>query len=282
MKRSQRVIANANVDGFGDDHDAVEHYHELTKLTPHRMWQVARRVGLINSSPDLVRLTTAENWKTYPAAPRVALPHGAPCAMTLDAALKTRRSQTGDLAEGDIDVEQLATLLRLAVGKTGDGMHLRGSASGGGLHPTEIYPVVERVRGLAPGLYHYDVRHHALEVLSAKPALGALANTMTARDPVAGSAVTFVLTSVMPRALCKYLFRGYRVLSYDIGCVLQSFYLVAHALGLGATAIGGFYDDEVARTLGIDGVDECVMMVFVVGRPAPGPLARKRRAVIDR
>jgi SagB-type dehydrogenase family enzyme len=282
MKRSQRVIADASVDGFADRHDAIEHYHELTKLTPHRMWQVARRVGAINASPELVRLTTAQNWKTYPAAPRLPLPRGAPCKLALDTALKARRSQTGELAAGDIDIEQLATLLRLAAGASGDGLHLRGSPSGGGLHPTEIYPVVGRVRGLEPGLYHYDVRHHALETLSQGPALSALAATMTAPEPVAGSAVTFVLTSVMPRALSKYLFRGYRVLSYDVGCVLQSLYLVATALGLGATAVGGFYDDEVSQTLGVDGVDECVMMTFVVGQPAPGPLARKRRAVIDR
>ncbi|HET9484480.1 MAG TPA: putative peptide maturation dehydrogenase, partial [Xanthomonadales bacterium] len=37
------------------------------------------------------------------------------------------------------------------------------SPSGGGLHPTDVYLIVQRVDGVAPGLYHYHAVDHALE-----------------------------------------------------------------------------------------------------------------------
>ena len=42
---------------------------------------------------------------------------------------------------------------------------LKTSPSGGARHPTEVYPVVLRVDGVEPGLYHYSVKNHGLELL---------------------------------------------------------------------------------------------------------------------
>ena len=39
----------------------------------------------------------------------------------------------------------------------------KGVPSAGGLHPTEAYLLVQRVEGIAPGLYHYHPVDHALE-----------------------------------------------------------------------------------------------------------------------
>jgi SagB-type dehydrogenase family enzyme len=154
-------------------------------------------------------------------------------------------------------------------------MHLRAAASGGGLHPAEIYPVILNVEGMAPGLYHYSVRDHALSELEVGPCQDALLGALTDPRPASSSAVTFVLTAVMPRNLSKYLFRGYRFLSYDQGCLLANFYLTTTALGLAACAIGGFYDDAVGAFLDVDNVHECVMMLLSVGHATPGPLALK-------
>ena len=41
----------------------------------------------------------------------------------------------------------------------------RTSPSGGGLHPIEAYPLIINVDGLDPGLYHYRVEDHSLELL---------------------------------------------------------------------------------------------------------------------
>jgi len=85
-------------------------------------------------------------------------------------------------------------------------------------------------------------------------------------------AAMIAITAVMPRTLTKYLFRGYRFVLYDVGALLESMYLAATAVGLGACAVGGFFDDELGALLGIDNVDEHVMAVFSIGRANPAPL----------
>ena len=41
------------------------------------------------------------------------------------------------------------------------------SPSGGALHPIEVYPLIVRVKGWKPGLYHYRVKDHALAQIRA-------------------------------------------------------------------------------------------------------------------
>src|SRR3546814_6647107 len=42
-------------------------------------------------------------------------------------------------------------------------VYKRTSPSGGALHPTECWLIVQRVEGIAPGLYRYRIDGHALE-----------------------------------------------------------------------------------------------------------------------
>ena len=44
----------------------------------------------------------------------------------------------------------------------------RTSPSGGALHPTECYLIVQRVEGIAPGLYRYRIDGHALQPITAQ------------------------------------------------------------------------------------------------------------------
>ena len=64
---------------------------------------------------------------------------------------------------------------------------LRPSPSGGGLHALEIYPVVQNMDGLEPGLYHYNPGEHTLETVSG------LTRPVTALSDLAR------ISSLMPR-----------------------------------------------------------------------------------
>ena len=48
-------------------------------------------------------------------------------------------------------------------------------------------------------------------------------------------------------------------------------YLAAEALGLGATGIGAFYDDEVHRHLNLTPKQGQVVYHFAIGYPVPDP-----------
>jgi SagB-type dehydrogenase family enzyme len=65
----------------------------------------------------------------------------------------------------------------------------------------------------------------------------------------------------------KYGQRGYRHVLLDAGHVGQNLYLVATALGLGPTAIGGFFDRELGALLELP-EDEEPFYVVCIGQPA--------------
>jgi SagB-type dehydrogenase family enzyme len=142
----------------------------------------------------------------------------------------------------------------------------RTTPSAGGLYPIEIYPIILNVKGLDQGVYHYNIKEHALELLklgnyAIEITKGCLDQTM-----IPNSNVAFILTAVIERSKWKYLQRCYRYIYLDAGHIGQNFYLVAEALGLGACTIGAIYDDELNHLLDIDGVNETSIYVGVLGK----------------
>jgi nitroreductase len=55
------------------------------------------------------------------------------------------------------------------------------------------------------------------------------------------------------------------------GAIGQRLYLAAEALGLGATGIGAFYDEEVQRHLNLTPEPGQVMYHFAIGYPVSDP-----------
>ena len=264
-----------------DDHSAAEIYWESTKLTRENIAVLAQRVNQITTDSGLVRMM-AKAWKSYEGAPRIALPPPSLGTMTVEEAMRRRRSTSsgpGIYSGAPITLHDLGAILRFSYGPTkaiesvrapGEKMYLRAAASAGGLYPLEIYPLVFNVDGCPPGVYHYAIVDHALEILSPRPCRADFVRTTSYQDLASTAAVMIVITAVFPRTLSKYLFRGLRFLLNDVGALLQNLYLAGTALGLGTCAIGGFFDDEVGRLVGIDNVDENVVICFAAGQNVPG------------
>lgn len=138
--------------------------------------------------------------------------------------------------------------------------------SAGGLFPIETYPVINNVKDITPGIFHYNISEHKLELIKQgnfkqKVAAGCLDQTIAYN-----SAVSFIWTAVIERSKWKYLQRCYRYIYLDAGHIGQNLYLVAEALGLGACTIGAIYDDELNQLLEIDGMNETSIYVGVVGK----------------
>jgi nitroreductase len=62
--------------------------------------------------------------------------------------------------------------------------------------------------------------------------------------------------------------RGYRHAFLEAGMVGERLYLEAGARGLGACAVGAFYDDEAAALVAIDPAREWVLHFTAIGVPA--------------
>jgi len=144
---------------------------------------------------------------------------------------------------------------------------LRAYPSSGALYAVEVYPVVLRVEGLEPAVYHYRAVEHALEVVRPEidQARVVAAVLPVEREMVAGAAALFCLSGVFPRHERKYGEGGYRMLVAEAGHISQNLILAATALGLAARPFGGVFDDLLNRELGLSGAEEQFLLAVLVG-----------------
>jgi len=280
-------------DGFVDAYrrrgaadDIVEISYDLTKL--RRMDGAAMHDSISFFVQPSMHQVLHTHDRQYPLQPLIRLPAPAIPNVAFSELVRGRRS-CRDFDGGPLSLPQMSAILFGALGETGQltlpdengqpvPVSLRSIPSGGALHPTAIFVATLRPGDLAPGVYHYDVPEHALELV--RPLTEADIAALLAAFPVhpeavdlgLASAICFVTTKFW-RSRGKYGPRGYRYCLQEAGCACQNLGLTALALGLGHLLVGGFYDDEVHACLEIDGVDHAVVTAVAVG-----PLRRRTNA----
>lgn len=185
---------------------------------------------------------------------------------------RTCRSFSGE----PISKEAFADVLLWTWGKThavsdsevGDYV-LKTSPSGGARHAIEVYPVVLAVRGVAPGIYHYSVRHNGLVLLKPGAFADLVEGLCSDQAWLRSAAAVFFMTAVVERTMWKYRHsHAYRVLHLDAGHLGQTFHLVCRRLGLGPFTTAATRNEAIERELGLDGVSEIVLYTAAVGVPA--------------
>ncbi|WP_053226396.1 putative peptide maturation dehydrogenase [Solirubrobacter soli] len=212
-----------------------------------------------------------------PEAPRTPLPRVSRAGGLFDALARRRTTRTFAV-DVPMRLEDLATIASWVFGARGEaetdlGVTIkRTSPSGGSRHPIEAYALVSGVDGLAPGIYHYDVRANALARLEALEAgeVRELATTFACGQGYLGDAhVSFVLTARFERGYWKYRRRdvGYAAVLMDAGHLSQTLYLLAAELGLGAWVTLAVNARAIEARLGLDGVREGVLAMSGCGVP---------------
>lgn len=207
-------------------------------------------------------------YKTYPEKECIKLPEPTFKGLPLEDAIKLRRS-VRDYSNEPMTIEELSQLLHAASGVTAPEerpIPLRAAPSAGALYPIEIYIVVNNVKDLEKGLYHYNVLEHSLEFLKKGDFRGKITNCALHQEMAGEAGVTFVLTGIFRRSTWKYDERGYRYTYIEAGHISQNIYLQSTSLGLGSVAIGAFYDDSLNDFLGIDGKMEAAIYMHAVGK----------------
>lgn len=149
----------------------------------------------------------------------------------------------------------------------------RASPSGGGLHPTEAYLLVQHVEGIMPGLYHYHPTDHALEPLRAldADAARALALHLTAgQRHFMDAHVMIVYASRFPRTFWKYRshMKAHRAVILDAGHLSQMLYLAAGERGLSAFITAAVNEVDIEREFGLDPMQEGVLAIGGFGHRA--------------
>lgn len=149
-------------------------------------------------------------------------------------------------------------------------MALKTAPSGGARHSIEAYIVARHVRGLKPGLYHYQPAAHALDLVRPKVTAADIAAYLPRQAWYGAASAVVLMTCVFPRVQWRYPFaRAYRTVLAEAGHHCQNFCLVATQLGLAPFCTMALADTRIEQDLRIDGVTESVLYAAGVGpRPA--------------
>ncbi|HEX8170597.1 MAG TPA: SagB family peptide dehydrogenase [Thermoanaerobaculia bacterium] len=173
----------------------------------------------------------------------IALPPPSPPRADFAALLDARHSRR-TWAKQPIALQTFADLLWLSARnrEQADDRVSRPYPSGGAAYSLEVYPVIDddAIESLASGVYRYLPEAHALEVQSSffgdvQPILVAAGHTAATDTPP----VTLVITSRYARQSEEYGRLAYSLVLKEVGCLFQTLYLAAEALGLAACALGG-------------------------------------------
>nr|WP_051013243.1 SagB family peptide dehydrogenase [Methylocystis sp. SC2] len=125
--------------------------------------------------------------------------------------------------------------------------------SGGASYELELYLAVDRCEGLARGFYHYDASQHAL-VLIETNAHWLTAMLEDAQFAMGAPAVPQVLVTIAARfgrVSWKYSGFAYALVLKHVGVLMQTLYLMAAEMEIGACAIGVGDIDLFAKMTGL-------------------------------
>ncbi len=219
-----------------------------------------------------------------------------------DALLDTRITCRNYDPAANVSLVAFSQLMARVFGARGTGrptpgfdVYKRTSPSGGSLHPTDCLLIVQRVEGIAPGLYRYRIESHALEPVVptiAPPQPGDAGTQLLgdaaqrawnpdelrafARIAVAGqdffadAAVLCVLAPRFHRNFWKYRnhAKAYRVCVLDVGHLSQTLQLCATQAGLGPFVTGAINEVDLERAFGFTGYRQSPLVVCGFGKRA--------------
>jgi SagB-type dehydrogenase family enzyme len=167
--------------------------------------------------------------------------------VTLERAIAQRRS-VREYAPGALSLAEVSQLMWVAQGITGpDGK--RATPSARAVYPLQVWLVANDVKGLAPGIYRYAPKEHALA-----PVAGGTRDSVVAaaRGQASVKQAAAVVAVIGDSALAATKFRGNaeRWLGMEAGFIVQDVYLECTALGLGTVMVGGFVEPAARVALG--------------------------------
>lgn len=255
-----------------DDVSLMENFHESTKFFPSTMdVDLPRIVTYLTEHRAL--LETATNYKNYRYCNKQTLPEPVLCNTSVSECFTERRS-IQRFRQQALTQAQLSNILHGAMRSTrretlaggyGYTLDKRTYASGGGLYPVEVYPLILNVEGMESCVTHYNQRTHELNIISSLDRHDALTALNDVDERLANAGVVFILTSVMERTTIKYGQRGYRFALLEAGEIGQNLSVCAVGENTGTLPWGGYYDDRIGDLLGIDNVSEIVVHCLSLG-----------------
>ncbi len=189
--------------------------------------------------------------------------------LSVEQALAYRRSHRS-FRDEPLSISDISQLLWAAYGLSMPTKGFLTCPSAGATYPLELYLVVESEdvelgngEYLEPGSYRYLPQYHVLAYVKPGHIKEEIYRACLSQKWVLQAKANIVIAADYERTTRYYGERGFRYVILEAGHCAQNIYLEATALGLGAVAIGAFYDDELGEAAGIREGVQPVYMVSV-------------------
>ncbi len=209
-------------------------------------------------------------YKIYPNSSKTALrkpiPEKIEKSITITEIFEQRRS-VRVFQEKPIELDQISYLLWASTGiqRIIGNTAFRTTPSAGALYPIETYLFINNCEQLDHGIYHYNIKDHALEQITEGNFSNSIAKAALDQRMFSLAPIIFAWTAIFQRSKWKYYQRAYRYIYLDAGHIAAHLSLAAVELGLGSCQVAAFYDNEINDLLDIDGKEESVLYLSVVG-----------------
>lgn len=152
----------------------------------------------------------------------------------------------------------------------------RGTASGGGLYPLEIYWVCGPDGPMLPGVYNYSPAQHGVQRLL----IGDVTNQVRrAIAPAQAAGDQFLLVTIkFWKNAFKYRSFSYHAVTMDVGTALGTWQLWSRAAGVPLRPLLNFDEEALNRLLGVRTHEESVFAVVPLPGGDESPAQKDERA----
>lgn len=168
--------------------------------------------------------------------------------------IKARASRR-DFGTAELDLGRLMAILAWTFGRRGSEIAydfrdapLRYIPSAGGLASTDGYVIVNTVAGLSPGSYYYDYERGLIPLVHGHMAQR-VAELVPGSEWISRASVVVICVVDTGRVSHKYGKMAGKLAMLDAGVALGHLELVANALELRATMLGGLPASDIAHLL---------------------------------
>jgi SagB-type dehydrogenase family enzyme len=137
----------------------------------------------------------------------------------------------------------------------------RGTASGGGLYPLEIYWVCGPSGPMLPGVYNYSAPHHAMQRLLVGDVSAQVRRALPPGEADRAGDQFLLVTNKFWKNAFKYRTFCYHAVSMDVGTALGSWQLWSKAAGIALRPLLNFDEPALNQLLGLETIEESVFAV---------------------
>jgi len=256
MKKQKKYLGNF------DDASMSSFFHENTKChTLERTEGTSQK--LFNSS--------FVHYKSYPRFKKTLLPKifSKEEVSIQEVIIKERPMM--EFARKSFSLEEISKILFYSAGITHtekmDEKELshRAYPSIGSRYPLELYPVLFQDNEIEPGIYHYNVKSHTLELILTGDYRNQIIYSTKNQEWIKNASLAILISAIFKRTEMEFGDRGYRYVLLEAGHLAQNLFLITASMSLTCDTIGEFLDDELNKLLDLDGTNEAIIYIMVIG-----------------